>query len=113
MSPINNTAMKIGNRCEPLIANKVSNFVKERGIKLSDMVEVGLVKMNISKYIATSVDRLCVISLYDPTIHGEINKDGDGSILGNLEKVVGIEIKCMTNKKTRDIALQSTTYCKV
>ena len=61
-------------------------------------------KSNRSKHVATSVDQLCVVSLYDESVHADELKDGVGRQLGKLEKVVGIEIKCMTNKNTTDEA---------
>ncbi len=105
MPPIQNTSMKIGQRCEPQIANKIAQFTAAGGVTISSMIEVGLVKSNTSRYIATSVDRLCVLSLYDPNDLEEY-KDGVGNELGMLEKIVAIEIKCMTNKRTRENAIK-------
>jgi hypothetical protein len=105
MPPIHNTAMKIGKCCEPLIAKKIPKFIASSGHTMSDIVEVGLVKSNRSQYLATSVDRLGVFSLYNKEIHSKENRD-------SLEKVVGVEIKCMTNKKTREKAFERISKYK-
>jgi hypothetical protein len=106
MAPVHNTPMKIGKRCEPLIAEKIPQFIESAGHNISNIVEVGLVKSSRSRYLATSIDRLCVFSLYNPNIHPEENRE-------SLEKVMAVEIKCMTNKKTREKALKRiSTYEK-
>ena len=99
----NNTSIKMGQACEPLIASNIPLALNNGHFKIYDVTEVGLVRSQESNYLATSVDRLAVIEIKkEMTLMHNLVDDEEDVIKYNA----CIEIKCMTKNETKNEAIE-------
>jgi hypothetical protein len=70
------------------------------------------VQSKTSNYLATSVDRLCIASFKENNQQSNEN-EGNDDTLDILEKVVAVEIKCMTSKKQKMKQLAELRITKI
>ena len=117
MKPIGTTsAMKMGSANESNIADAIGAFLEanspsaqtnSRRFCLTSICEVGLVSNNQAPSLATSVDRLCSLSISTPPQHPHCDDEGAGEPVAMMEQhFSAVEIKCLSTTNTERQGLQ-------